>query len=139
MKYCCHIGLSRPNCSSIICCWSAFRFSLMKAASGVPGISRNMKNRIVVTASIATALWVKRSRTSLMSSSPPTKWREREGPARSAGGWGGLLVVLSAAKDLIAACNRHEILRFAQDDSVVFCGHHLTYPLLRNGPPPLPP
>ena len=25
-------------------------------------------------------------------------------------------VVLSAAKDLIAACNRHEILRFAQDD-----------------------
>jgi len=27
-------------------------------------------------------------------------------------------VVLSAAKDLIAACNRHEILRFAQDDKV---------------------
>ena len=27
-------------------------------------------------------------------------------------------VVLSAAKDLIAACYRHEILRFAQDDSV---------------------
>jgi len=25
-------------------------------------------------------------------------------------------VVLSAAKDLIAACNRHEILRCAQDD-----------------------
>src|SRR5205807_1630693 len=25
-------------------------------------------------------------------------------------------VVLSEAKDLIAACNRHEILRFAQDD-----------------------
>jgi hypothetical protein len=25
-------------------------------------------------------------------------------------------VVLSAAKDLIAACHRHEILRFAQDD-----------------------
>ncbi len=25
-------------------------------------------------------------------------------------------VVLSTAKDLIAACNRHEILRFAQDD-----------------------
>ena len=27
-------------------------------------------------------------------------------------------VVLSEAKDLIAACNRHEILRFAQDDKV---------------------
>ena len=66
MKYCCHIGLSRPNCSSIACCWSAFRFSLMKAASGVPGISRNMKNRSVVTASNASALCVKRSRTSLM-------------------------------------------------------------------------
>jgi hypothetical protein len=26
-------------------------------------------------------------------------------------------VVLSEAKDLIAACNRHEILRCAQDDS----------------------
>jgi hypothetical protein len=26
-------------------------------------------------------------------------------------------VVLSAAKDLSAACNRHEILRFAQDDN----------------------
>ena len=26
-------------------------------------------------------------------------------------------VVLSVAKDLIAACNRHEILRFAQDDN----------------------
>jgi hypothetical protein len=25
-------------------------------------------------------------------------------------------VVLSEAKDLIADCNRHEILRFAQDD-----------------------
>ena len=25
-------------------------------------------------------------------------------------------VVLSEAKDLIDACNRHEILRFAQDD-----------------------
>src|SRR5436190_1415607 len=68
MKYCCHIGLSRPNCSSMACCWSAFRFSLMNAASGVPGISRNMKNRIVVTASSARALWVKRSRTSLMES-----------------------------------------------------------------------
>ena len=64
MKYCCHIGLSRPNCSSIACCWSAFRFSLMKAASGVPGISRNMKNRIVVTASSASALCAKRSRIS---------------------------------------------------------------------------
>jgi hypothetical protein len=32
------------------------------------------------------------------------------------------LVVLSVAKDLIAACNRHEILRYAQDDSgVVRC------------------
>jgi len=33
---------------------------------------------------------------------------------------GRLLVILSEAKDLIAAChpggNRHEILRFAQDD-----------------------
>src|SRR5476651_620496 len=67
MKYCCHIGLSRPNCSSIACCWSAFRFSLMKAASGVPGISRNMKNRMVVTASRASALCAKRSRTSRMS------------------------------------------------------------------------
>src|ERR1700730_8159009 len=28
-------------------------------------------------------------------------------------------VVLSVAKDLIAACNRHEILRFAQDDTSV--------------------
>ena len=27
-------------------------------------------------------------------------------------------VVLSEAKDLIAACNRHEILRFAQDDTL---------------------
>ena len=27
------------------------------------------------------------------------------------------LVVLSAAKDLIVGCNRHEILRFAQDDN----------------------
>jgi hypothetical protein len=27
-------------------------------------------------------------------------------------------VVLSVAKDLIAACNRHEILRFAQDDTL---------------------
>src|SRR5689334_8793954 len=27
-------------------------------------------------------------------------------------------VVLSAAKDLIAACKRHEILRFAQDDNL---------------------
>jgi hypothetical protein len=26
-------------------------------------------------------------------------------------------VILSAAKDLIAACNRHEILRCAQDDN----------------------
>ena len=26
-------------------------------------------------------------------------------------------VILSAAKDLIAACHRHEILRFAQDDN----------------------
>ena len=46
------------------CCWSAFRFSLMKAASGVPGISRNMKNRMVVTASSASALCVRRSRKS---------------------------------------------------------------------------
>jgi hypothetical protein len=30
----------------------------------------------------------------------------------------GEAVVLSAAKDLIAACNRHEILRCAQDDRV---------------------
>src|SRR5438552_9972680 len=31
------------------------------------------------------------------------------------------IVVLSAAKDLIAACHRHEILRYAQDDrSVLF-------------------
>jgi hypothetical protein len=28
----------------------------------------------------------------------------------------GEAVVLGAAKDLIAACHRHEILRFAQDD-----------------------
>jgi len=28
-----------------------------------------------------------------------------------------LFVVLSGAKDLIAACHRHEILRCAQDDS----------------------
>jgi hypothetical protein len=28
-----------------------------------------------------------------------------------------LSVVLSAAKDLIAACHGHEILRFAQDDN----------------------
>ena len=27
-----------------------------------------------------------------------------------------LPVILSAAKDLIAACERHEVLRFAQDD-----------------------
>jgi hypothetical protein len=27
-----------------------------------------------------------------------------------------LVVILSAAKDLIAACHGHEILRFAQDD-----------------------
>jgi hypothetical protein len=31
-----------------------------------------------------------------------------------------VIVVLSAAKDLIAACNRHEILRCAQDDSYFF-------------------
>ena len=31
---------------------------------------------------------------------------------------GPLSVVLSEAKDLIAACKRHEILRFAQDDRV---------------------
>src|SRR5258708_19193589 len=68
MKYCCHIGRSRPNCSSMACCWSAFRFSLMNAASGVPGISRNMKSRIVVTASSARALCVKRSTISLMES-----------------------------------------------------------------------
>src|SRR5260370_30615889 len=72
MKYCCHIGLSRPNCSSMACCWSAFRFSLMNAASGVPGISRNMKNRSVVTASSARALCVKRSTTSLMTKPFPS-------------------------------------------------------------------
>jgi hypothetical protein len=29
-----------------------------------------------------------------------------------------IAVILSAAKDLIAACNRHEILRFAQHDTL---------------------
>ena len=36
------------------------------------------------------------------------------------GGLTNISVVLSAAKDLIAACHGHEILRYAQDDNVVF-------------------
>ena len=54
----------------------------MKAASGVPGISRNMKNRSVVTAKHASALCVKRSRTSLIASAP-LQWRVI--PTRSEG------------------------------------------------------
>src|SRR6266446_6568470 len=62
-------------------------------------------------------------------------WRTAVGPARCAvrsrtemwdrgrvvmGGSSLFLVVLSAAKDLIAACHGHEILRCAQDDSELF-------------------
>src|SRR6185369_11677565 len=121
MKYCRHSGLSRPNCSSIACCWSAFRFSLMKAASGVPGISRNMKNRIVVTASRASALCAKRSRINLMAGSAPLQWRSSHDHERH---WSAALPAkTSFGRQLFLLAGR--VVELAADQAVAAFLQHL--------------